>query len=376
MYGEVIVFMMLSCDWRDTMVLYNLTAPSCDGYTAWGLATTHHERDVGAMVENHSTTEWPQECHSCHAIAAYPKDIRNGRQRWLCKQCGKQRTIAPLHRVVLVDTKKGGDKLKTYQCCVCSVYYIQEANQRCKYCGGFQTKQRSLPAHKDTLVITFYCKKCQKSFKETLRPQNIVQLELQFPPIPVDLGVEIKRPRPSKNTDKHFSLAHRQKISLAMRGNIPWSTGKKMSEEFRQKVSLGSKGRPMPEKAREKLLGNKYWLGRQHTPESKLKIANAKRGSKSHFWKGGVTKANSLIRDSVEYDIWRKAVFERDQYTCQFCRRKGGKLNADHIKPFGEFPEHRFDVDNGRTLCEDCHKTTDTYGGRANRRRKPLESTP
>jgi 5-methylcytosine-specific restriction endonuclease McrA len=68
------------------------------------------------------------------------------------------------------------------------------------------------------------------------------------------------------------------------------------------------------------------------------------------------------IRASVEYKAWRKAVFERDNWTCQMCSGRGGILQADHIKPFALFPELRFDVSNGRTLCLDCHSKTETFG--------------
>jgi 5-methylcytosine-specific restriction endonuclease McrA len=62
---------------------------------------------------------------------------------------------------------------------------------------------------------------------------------------------------------------------------------------------------------------------------------------------------------------WRIAVFERDDYTCQLCFVRGGRLQADHIKPFSQYPELRYDLSNGRTLCAPCHQKTDTYGYRA-----------
>jgi len=114
-----------------------------------------------------------------------------------------------------------------------------------------------------------------------------------------------------------------------------------------------------------------YWLGKTRvlTSEHRLKIAKALKGEKSHFWKGGITETNQIIRESSEYRQWREAVFKRDNYTCQDCgaRTIPGKqvfLQADHIKPFSLFPELRFEISNGRTLCLDCHKLTDTYASK------------
>lgn len=90
-------------------------------------------------------------------------------------------------------------------------------------------------------------------------------------------------------------------------------------------------------------------------------------GEKHYNWKGGVTKKAELIRGSCEYKNWRKSVFERDNYTCVICGDRSCtdnriRLNADHIKPFSIYIELRFDINNGRTLCEPCHRNTPTYG--------------
>ncbi len=79
-------------------------------------------------------------------------------------------------------------------------------------------------------------------------------------------------------------------------------------------------------------------------------------GDKNPMWKGGVTSENDLLRRSTQYKIWRKSVFERDNYTCLICGEVGGRLNAHHIKSFADFPELRFDVSNGTTLCFSCHQ--------------------
>lgn len=93
--------------------------------------------------------------------------------------------------------------------------------------------------------------------------------------------------------------------------------------------------------------------------------ANARFCSKKCFYKysdKGISPKNEKVRKSLKYKKWRQQVFERDNYTCQFCKNRGGKLNADHIKPFSIYVNERFDLNNGRTLCEECHRKTPTYG--------------
>jgi 5-methylcytosine-specific restriction endonuclease McrA len=96
------------------------------------------------------------------------------------------------------------------------------------------------------------------------------------------------------------------------------------------------------------------------------KIGEAQRGERHHNWKGGVYDSmERKIRHSLEYREWRRHVFQRDDYTCQSCGTRGGELNADHELPFALYPDLRFEILNGRTLCVPCHRKTATYGGRS-----------
>ena len=81
-------------------------------------------------------------------------------------------------------------------------------------------------------------------------------------------------------------------------------------------------------------------------------------GSNNPCWKGGVATASVITRRSVEYSEWRTSVYERDNYTCQMCFKRGGHLQGHHILKFADYSDYKFELWNGITLCHACHQPT------------------
>lgn len=109
---------------------------------------------------------------------------------------------------------------------------------------------------------------------------------------------------------------------------------------------------------------------RGHSEETRKKIsekqrATTKTGPEHPNWRGGLRSERKQAMAKYQYRDWRKFVFSRDNWTCQICNVRGGYLEADHIKPWCLFPNLRYDVSNGRTVCKPCHKKLDTYGTKA-----------
>lgn len=143
------------------------------------------------------------------------------------------------------------------------------------------------------------------------------------------------------------------------KGHIPWHKGKKFSIELRDKLSKSHKGKYM--------------------------------GKDSHLWKGGTTPLIQAIRNSEEYNNWRKEVYRRDNYTCQECFRVDKNIDAHHkdkslkqliqefLQYYSQFSllEDRetlirlavtyvpfWDLLNGITYCRKCHRKTENYARR------------
>ena len=189
---------------------------------------------------------------------------------------------------------------------------------------------------------------------------------------------------------KHLTEEHKRNISKALKGRmpkfIPNNIGKHLSvaTEFKNGHPQSNTGRThfkkgckLTEEAKsnisKRLMGNKYSLGYKHTLETRIKDSEARKGVKHWNWQGGINPINDTIRKSFEFRIWREAVFTRDSYTCQKCGRLGGEERSHHIKNFAQYPELRFAIDNGITLCKKCHQEFHRIYGKKNNTKEQLE---
>ena len=165
------------------------------------------------------------------------------------------------------------------------------------------------------------------------------------------------------------SLHRYKRLTSNMRGVTEYSyriwTERKFCDDSCQRAYIRENGSPKKTAKRVPCDQCGTYLERIPARLNKYKNQFCNMRCKGLFMDNGITAENEKVRKSTPYKQWRTAVFERDDYTCQFCNERGGELHADHIKPFALFPELRLDIDNGRTLCADCHRTTDTYGVKA-----------
>lgn len=122
---------------------------------------------------------------------------------------------------------------------------------------------------------------------------------------------------------------------------------------------IGKKRAPFSLETIEKMKKAQFISNKK--PEVRINRGLARKGKKHWRWKGGLENENKIIRKSLDYKLWREEVFKRDNYTCQKCNKvssAGSKLslNPHHIKGFSQYPEERFNINNGSTLCVDCHR--------------------
>lgn len=181
----------------------------------------------------------------------------------------------------------------------------------------------------------------------------------------------------------YHSEETKRKIGRANRGENNGMYGYKYSSQQLKKMSENRRGRKPPG-ARWIREGKKVPRETRRRLSEAIKKAHAvgKYGKKwrekisgknASNWKGGITPENERIRRTIEFRLWREAVFARDNWTCQKCLVQGGKLHPHHIEDFSTNPALRFDISNGITLCDEDHRMFHKKYGKNNTSQKQLE---
>lgn len=171
-----------------------------------------------------------------------------------------------------------------------------------------------------------------------------------------------------------FSIEHKKRLSEA-RLRVKAKLGYINSPETRKKMSISAKNKKLSE-------------------EHKRNIGEAHKGEKSHLWKGGLPKCicgkklsaytskqcqtcfhnqhkgsnhynwkqdrNSLVkkqkRNDLAYRDWRKEVWLRDNFKCKIDNSDcEGRIEAHHILGWKDYPDLRYKINNGITLCHAHH---------------------
>ena len=108
------------------------------------------------------------------------------------------------------------------------------------------------------------------------------------------------------------------KLRIRLQGN-KYGLGITRSVKTRKRMSAAKKGKkrqPFSEEHRRKL-GDSL-SGKHHSEATKKKMSTAQKGKRGSNWQGGKSTISNRIRSSAKYKAWRKAIFERDNYTCQW----------------------------------------------------------
>jgi len=135
---------------------------------------------------------------------------------------------------------------------------------------------------------------------------------------------------------KGQKMTKEQVRKLSLINPKPW-LGKKFSDEHRRKISEARKGFKMSDEQRKKL-------------------SEIKKGCNHPNWKGGVKLENQKFRVTREYREFLSKILLRDGDICKIDNKDcGGPLEIHHILNSMDYPELRYEVNNGITLCRNHH---------------------
>lgn len=238
-----------------------------------------------------------------------------------CPQCNKVFSVKPSHAETRVYCSKScmalayAKRLQGSQ----NPHFVIENEKICERCGASYHSSIKTRRYCSQSCASLVNSNLPKNYRKKSKPQQVKEIE---PTICSVCGVEI----PTSHRKYENCKTKPQLMSL-----VCMVCGKHFNYHIFKKTC------------------SRQCFGKQ--------IAIRQQGEQSHLWQGGKTSEAAKLRNSYTYKTWRTAVYERDNYTCQMCEQRGGKLAAHHIKPFSTNRHIALELWNGITLCWECHNS-------------------
>lgn len=135
-----------------------------------------------------------------------------------------------------------------------------------------------------------------------------------------------------------LSEEHRRKLSIAQKGHICYTLGRKRTEEEKRKVSEKLKGRKM-------------------SKETRNKMSLAQSGKYHPNWKGGIS-----FRDysPLFNPRFKRLIRKRDNQVCMLCGIHREKLNRSLDVHHVNYDKQLTIPENCISLCDICHRKTNS----------------
>lgn len=177
----------------------------------------------------------------------------------------------------------------------------------------------------------------------------------------------------------------KQKLSIAKKGKPNGCLGRPRTEETKRKISLAHKGKSTgpfsPERRAEMSAARKGIAPSNLDALHKLQVGRPRPDTviRNLVTSKGITAISKRVRGYAKYAQWRTSIFQKDDYTCQQCGKRGGRLQADHYPETFSSLLRRHNITNyddamkcdelweigeNRTLCVACHLKTPTHAMR------------
>jgi len=179
---------------------------------------------------------------------------------------------------------------------------------------GIDTNSAKKALSRYSAFVTIQCSECGKDIQR-IRSRSTIENPVCGPECYSKSKSRINKGENNPFYGHHFTKEQSKTLSRSLKPYVDKRRGKKLPEEWKKNISIGrlsALGRTEP----------KY----------------------------------DTDRTSNEYKIFVKAVFVRDNYTCKKCGKRGGDLNAHHLKNYSSYPKLRYLPINGVVLCKKCHK--------------------